>query len=112
MFSLNPPRGCRLVWSRLVDFGSINPGSNPGSPTTFGFRTLILQAERNHSKLCGTRIRILRLIGILATEKSLLMWLDDARCTEWILKQELTQKQYNRQDTVCLCNQHYPLWIM
>jgi hypothetical protein len=27
--------GCRLVWSRLVDLGSIDPGSNPGSPTTF-----------------------------------------------------------------------------
>ena len=27
-------RGCRLVWSRLVDLGSIDPGSNPGSPTT------------------------------------------------------------------------------
>jgi hypothetical protein len=26
-------RGCRLVWSRLVDLGSIDPGSNPGSPT-------------------------------------------------------------------------------
>ena len=25
--------GCRLVWSRLVDLGSIDPGSNPGSPT-------------------------------------------------------------------------------
>ena len=25
-------RGCRLVWSRLVDLGSIDPGSNPGSP--------------------------------------------------------------------------------
>ena len=28
-------RGCRLAWSRLVDLGSIDPGSNPGSPTTF-----------------------------------------------------------------------------
>ena len=26
-------RGCRLAWSRLVDLGSIDPGSNPGSPT-------------------------------------------------------------------------------
>jgi hypothetical protein len=34
MFSLNPARGCRLAWSRLVDLGSIDPGSNPGSPTT------------------------------------------------------------------------------
>jgi hypothetical protein len=25
--------GCRLAWSRLVDLGSIDPGSNPGSPT-------------------------------------------------------------------------------
>ena len=25
-------RGCRLAWSRLVDLGSIDPGSNPGSP--------------------------------------------------------------------------------
>ncbi len=28
-------RGCRLAWSRLVDLGSIDSGSNPGSPTTF-----------------------------------------------------------------------------
>jgi hypothetical protein len=28
-----PTRGCRLAWSRLVDLGSIDPGSNPGSPT-------------------------------------------------------------------------------
>jgi hypothetical protein len=27
-------RGCRLAWSRLVDLGSIDSGSNPGSPTT------------------------------------------------------------------------------
>src|SRR3989304_8271803 len=27
-------RGCRLAWSRLVDLGSIDPGSNPGSPTS------------------------------------------------------------------------------
>ncbi len=27
-------RGCRLAWSRLVDLGSIDPGSNPGNPTT------------------------------------------------------------------------------
>jgi hypothetical protein len=26
--------GCRLVWSRLGDLGSLDPGSNPGSPTT------------------------------------------------------------------------------
>ena len=26
-------RGCRLVWSRLVASGAIDPGSNPGSPT-------------------------------------------------------------------------------
>ena len=25
--------GCRLAWSRLVDLGSIDSGSNPGSPT-------------------------------------------------------------------------------
>src|SRR5512136_1348339 len=25
-------RGCRLVWSRLVASGAIDPGSNPGSP--------------------------------------------------------------------------------
>jgi hypothetical protein len=25
-------RGCRLAWSRLVDLGSIDSGSNPGSP--------------------------------------------------------------------------------
>ena len=24
--------GCRLVWSRLGDSGSLDPGSNPGSP--------------------------------------------------------------------------------
>jgi hypothetical protein len=35
MFSLNPERGCRLAWSRLVDLGSIDPGSNPGSPILF-----------------------------------------------------------------------------
>ena len=27
-----PRRGCRLVWSRLVASGAIDPGSNPGSP--------------------------------------------------------------------------------
>jgi hypothetical protein len=27
-------RGCRLAWSRLVDLGSIDSGSNPGSPTS------------------------------------------------------------------------------
>ena len=27
--------GCRLAWSRLVDLGSIDSGSNPGSPTKF-----------------------------------------------------------------------------
>ena len=27
-------RGCRLVWSRLGDLGSLDPGSNPGSPTS------------------------------------------------------------------------------
>ena len=41
-YSMNPQwriatnalrRGCRLAWSRLVDSGSIDPGSNPGSPT-------------------------------------------------------------------------------
>jgi hypothetical protein len=26
-------RGSRLAWSRLVDLGSIDSGSNPGSPT-------------------------------------------------------------------------------
>ncbi len=26
-------RGCRLVWSRLGDLGSLDPGSNPGDPT-------------------------------------------------------------------------------
>ena len=32
-------RGCRLAWSRLVDLGSIDSGSNPGSPTiNFYFR--------------------------------------------------------------------------
>ena len=25
--------GCRLAWSRLGDLGSLDPGSNPGSPT-------------------------------------------------------------------------------
>ena len=25
-------RGCRLAWSRLGDLGSLDPGSNPGSP--------------------------------------------------------------------------------
>ena len=31
-------RGCRLAWSRLVDLGSIDPGSNPGNPTTKDIR--------------------------------------------------------------------------
>ena len=30
-------RGCRLVWSRLGDLGSLDPGSNPGSPTSQTF---------------------------------------------------------------------------
>ncbi len=33
MFSA-PQWGSRLAWSRLVDLGSIDSGSNPGSPTT------------------------------------------------------------------------------
>jgi hypothetical protein len=33
MFS-EPQWGSRLAWSRLVDLGSIDSGSNPGSPTT------------------------------------------------------------------------------
>jgi hypothetical protein len=28
-------RGCRLVWSRLVASGAIDPGSNPGSPISY-----------------------------------------------------------------------------
>jgi hypothetical protein len=32
MFSA-PQWGSRLAWSRLVDLGSIDSGSNPGSPT-------------------------------------------------------------------------------
>ena len=31
-------RGCGLAWSRLGDSGSLDPGSNPGSPTMFYFR--------------------------------------------------------------------------
>ncbi len=30
--------GCGLAWSRLGDSGSLDPGSNPGSPTMFYFR--------------------------------------------------------------------------
>ncbi len=29
--------GLRLAWSRLVDLGSIDSGSNPGGPTIFNF---------------------------------------------------------------------------
>ena len=36
MFSA-PQWGSRLAWSRLVDLGSIDSGSNPGSPTTNAF---------------------------------------------------------------------------
>ena len=31
----NSAWGCRLAWSRLVASGAIDPGSNPGGPTTF-----------------------------------------------------------------------------
>ena len=43
-------RGCRLVWSRLEDLGSLDPGSNPGSPTTdlnsIGFKLLQTRMTR------------------------------------------------------------------
>ena len=29
-----------------------------------------------------------------------------------LLEQEFAHEQYNRQCAVCLCNQHYPLWIV
>ena len=32
--------GCRLVWSRLVASGAIDPGSNPGSPTNLSKKIL------------------------------------------------------------------------
>ena len=31
--------GCRLVWSRLIASGAIDPGSNPGSPTILELNT-------------------------------------------------------------------------
>ena len=33
-FKSESMRGCRLAWSRLGDLGSLDPGSNPGSPIT------------------------------------------------------------------------------
>ncbi len=33
IFSATKVWGSRLAWSRLVDLGSIDSGSNPGSPT-------------------------------------------------------------------------------
>ncbi len=38
-------RGCRLVWSRLVDLGSIDPGSNPGSPIIPINRALLISLK-------------------------------------------------------------------
>jgi hypothetical protein len=32
--------GCRLAWSRLVDLGSIDSGSNPGSPTNLVLKSI------------------------------------------------------------------------
>jgi len=29
-----------------------------------------------------------------------------------LLEQEFAHEQYNRHDAVCLCNHHYPLWIV
>ena len=36
----NSEGGCRLAWSRLVDLGSIDSGSNPGSPIRTPLRLL------------------------------------------------------------------------
>jgi hypothetical protein len=35
--SVAPAWGLRLAWSRLVDLGSIDSGSNPGGPTNLHF---------------------------------------------------------------------------
>jgi hypothetical protein len=40
-------RGCRLAWSRLVDLGSIDSGSNPGSPT------IVLNLELESVTVCS-----------------------------------------------------------
>ncbi len=46
-------RGCRLAWSRLVDLGSIDPGSNPGSPThTWVRRTLLVSKHGSSLAWC------------------------------------------------------------
>jgi hypothetical protein len=56
MFSLNPERGCRLAWSRLVDLGSIDPGSNPGSPILFiPFRVELTLFTELHVENCVIR---------------------------------------------------------
>jgi hypothetical protein len=44
-------RGCRLVWSRLVDLGSIDPGSNPGSPISNFIMTANLKTELNLNEI-------------------------------------------------------------
>ena len=42
-------RGCRLVWSRLGDLGSLDPGSNPGSPTCSTFEQSQARLDDNRN---------------------------------------------------------------
>jgi hypothetical protein len=46
--------GCRLVWSRLVASGAIDPGSNPGSPTSslFGHCLFFVVGMLGFEPLC------------------------------------------------------------
>jgi hypothetical protein len=46
IFSATTVWGSRLAWSRLVDLGSIDSGSNPGSPTINSFKTNIFDFFR------------------------------------------------------------------
>ena len=44
-------RGCRLVWSRLGDLGSLDPGSNPGSPISITFHQFLPPQSITGNKL-------------------------------------------------------------
>ena len=46
--------GCRLVWSRLVASGAIDPGSNPGSPTSVMVRACVhVMSWFESGRACG-----------------------------------------------------------
>jgi hypothetical protein len=75
--SLNLQRGCRLAWSRLVDLGSIDPGSNPGSPiqSVTENRSMAEKKKKGETSAQGTsegqvRLRSWQEFKRLVTEKN------------------------------------------